>query len=390
MKIIQRKILPWIVSEKRLCARQKGSLPRNGLQEHVFSIRAIIEDFKNSSGRLYVYFMDITDAFGSIPHDLMISELRDAGYPEWLCSLTKEIYTGSSFRIRTKNGLSDVVVRRKGIIQGDPWSVILFEQGIDRWLRGIQSLATEETNPTGFGYVDAVNMRSNNRKTGDEMLSRTADFLDFTGMQVKHRKCAILQGKRSGVNWKELNNREVVKTSIQGSYIPVLARNKPKEYLGHLLSIDGSGENEQLQNIDEFFKDNLKYISDSPLPVGAKIEAINTILMPKLMFYFSNITFSEKRLQDMESLIVNAVRQWLRLNKSSTRAFMFTSKKHGGLGILKPSTMYKAKKISFIISVLNSDDQNVRILARKSLELHMSKRKVPLVQEEEDNFLGYE
>ena len=185
-------------------------------------------------------------------------------------------------------------------------------------MRRIQSLATEETNPTGFGYVDDVNMRSNNEKTGDEILSQTADFLDFTGMQVKHRKCDILQGKRSGFNWKELNNREVVKTSIQGSYIPVLPRNKPKEYLGHLLPIDGSGENEQLQNTDEFFKDNLKYISDSPLPFGAKIEAINTILMSKLMFYFSNITFSEKRLQDMESLIVNAVRQWLRLNKSST------------------------------------------------------------------------
>ena len=141
-------------------------------------------------------------------------------------------------------------------------------------------------------------------------------------MQVKHRKCAMLQGKRSGVNWKELNNCEVVKTSIQGSYIPVLPRNKRKEYLRHLLSIDGSGENEQLQNIDEFFKDNLKYISDSPLMVGANIEAINTILMSKLMFYFGNITFSEKRLQNMESLIVNAARQWLRLNKSSTRAFM--------------------------------------------------------------------
>ena len=32
MKIIQREFLPWIVSEKRLCATQKGSLPRNGLQ----------------------------------------------------------------------------------------------------------------------------------------------------------------------------------------------------------------------------------------------------------------------------------------------------------------------------------------------------------------------
>ena len=100
--------------------------------------------------------------------------------------------------------MSDVVVRRKGIIQGDPWSVILFEQGIDRWLRGIQSLATEETNPAGFGYADDVNMRSNNRKIGDEILSRTADFLDFTGMQLKHRKCAILQGKVRTISFERL------------------------------------------------------------------------------------------------------------------------------------------------------------------------------------------
>ena len=105
--------------------------------------------------------------------------------------------------------------------------------------------------------------------------------------------------------------------------MPVLPRNKPKEYLGHLLSTDVSGESEQLQNTDEFFKDNLKYISDSLLPVGAKIEVINTILMSKLMFYFGDITFSKKRLQDMGSLIVNAVRQWLRLNQSLTEAFSF-------------------------------------------------------------------
>ena len=32
-------------------------------------------------------------------------------------------------------------------------SVILFEQGIDRWLRAIQSLATEETNPMGLDML---------------------------------------------------------------------------------------------------------------------------------------------------------------------------------------------------------------------------------------------
>ena len=36
----------------------------------------------------------------------------------------------------------------------------------------------------GFGYVDDVSMKSNNKKIGDERLSQTLDFLDFTGMQI--------------------------------------------------------------------------------------------------------------------------------------------------------------------------------------------------------------
>ena len=65
----------------------------------------------------------------------------------------------------------------KGSFKATRGQLFLFEQGIDRWLRGVQSLAIEETNSTGFGYVDDVNMRSNNKKIGDEILSRTADFL---------------------------------------------------------------------------------------------------------------------------------------------------------------------------------------------------------------------
>ena len=109
----------------------------------------------------------------------------------------------------------------------------------------------------------------------------------------------------------------MVKTSIQGSYIPVLPRNKPKEYLGHLLSIDGSGENEQLQNIDEFFKDNLKYISDSLLPVGAKIEAINTILMSKLRKFY---LIFEQEIQIWPKVLVKKVTMQCTKMKNHTDA----------------------------------------------------------------------
>ena len=51
--------------------------------------------------------------------------------------------------------------------------------------------------------------------------------------------------------------------------------------------------------------------------------------------------------------------------------------------------MYHAKKVSFYLSLLNSDDTKVRETARSSLKLHMEKRKVPATTIEDNNFLGF-
>ena len=92
----------------------------------------------------------------------------------------------------------------------------------------------------------------------------------------------------------------------------------------------------------------------------------------------------------MEDIIVAFVRDQLKLNSSSTRSQVLVPRKSGELGILKPSTMYHAKRTSFLLSVLNSDDQHVRAVARGSFDLHMQKRKVTLYDtEDEDEFGKY-
>ena len=65
----------------------------------------------------------------------MINAMSTAGYPQIVIDVTKDVYTDSSFQLVTSNGLTDKIVRGKGIIQGCPWSVIAFIQGIDAWLR---------------------------------------------------------------------------------------------------------------------------------------------------------------------------------------------------------------------------------------------------------------
>ena len=61
---------------------------------------------------------------------------------------------------------------------------------------------------------------------------------------------------------------------------------------------------------------------------------------------------------------------------------MFVAKSKGGLGLRNPTNMYIARKISFMVEMINSDDNKVRFVARESLQLHMNKRKVNLFRGE--------
>ena len=131
-------------------------------------------------------------------------------------------------------------------------------------------------------------------------------------------------------------------------------------------------------------------IDVAPLPVAAKLQAINTMAISKLNFYFPNMLFTEKTLDRLEDVIVSSFRSWFELNNSSNRAFMFTPRKEGGLGLIRPRTMYYAKKLSFYLSVLNSDDEQTKHTARHSLTLHMTKRKCELADPNtESNYAGY-
>ena len=99
MSIIGKRVIPWIVETNRLSSKQKGSLPRNGLQEHVFCLNSAITDFKHQSGKMFVMFLDLADAFSSIDHELMINALHCYGYPDALVNLTSNIYSNSTFQV---------------------------------------------------------------------------------------------------------------------------------------------------------------------------------------------------------------------------------------------------------------------------------------------------
>ena len=72
----------------------------------------------------------------------MINELTAAGYPKVLVDITRDIYSSSTFQVKTAGGLTKPLQRGTGIVQGCPWSVVVFEQGVDKRLRWVHTPIT--------------------------------------------------------------------------------------------------------------------------------------------------------------------------------------------------------------------------------------------------------
>lgn len=387
MKLIQARHMKWIVETKRLSPFQKGSMPRNGLMEHVFCMKTAISDFMHTSGKLFLGFIDLKDAFGSINHQFMLRELRHMGYPELFVNITKDVYTGSTFQIKCSSGLTDIIQRGKGIIQGCPWSVIVFEQGIDKWLRWLSQPYDDDHTPVpAQGYVDDVSFHVTKEAEAHVMASKTSQFVNYVGMEAKQRKCAIMHAQRSGNNWKQ---SQITDIDIQNKTIPVYERDQSYTYLGHEVNISNTCNAVQSERVINDFKMNMSKLDNAPVPLYVKLSLICSMAFSPVLFFFPNMSFTEKQLKEMETCIVDYIRSWFRLNTSSTRKFIFSPRCHGGLGIPNPHILYYAKHLAFQLSILNCDDPIVRTCALRSLDLHMSKRKAVKVNNPPPASLDY-
>ena len=100
-------------------------------------------------------------------------------------------------------------------MQGCPWSVIVFQQGIENWPQWTEHSFSTVTSPQPVrGYVDDVRASGTTKEQSTEAGRTTEDFLQSTGMQKNHPKRGDLQGRRSGNKWHKKDKTADVRIAI--------------------------------------------------------------------------------------------------------------------------------------------------------------------------------
>ncbi|GFS98750.1 retrovirus-related Pol polyprotein from type-2 retrotransposable element R2DM [Nephila pilipes] len=188
-KCLTRKLLDWCSANQTLSSCQKGFTPFDGVLEHNFTIAQHLEDAHRLKRNSFACWIDISNAFGSIPHSILWSALRAMGTDLDFIALCQDIYKESFTSILGLEGKTPPIPLKNGIKQGCPMSGILFDIAIDHVLRLIQG---DEDRKKILAFADDIVLLANSQEELQENILALSHLLEAIHLKVNGKKCATL------------------------------------------------------------------------------------------------------------------------------------------------------------------------------------------------------
>ena len=174
---------------------QKGGVPAvSGCMEHTAILSQLIRDAKAEKKGLVVVWLDIANAYGSIPHDLIQLALRRAHVPDDFCKLVESYYGNMNIRFTTKEFTTEWQRVKKGIITGCTLSVILFALSMTMLVmsvkdetKGPKTLSGQRQVNTSL-FMDDIATRTENLVQTKYLLDKLVEKMKWAGLSIKPEK----------------------------------------------------------------------------------------------------------------------------------------------------------------------------------------------------------
>ena len=138
--VLADRLTCWAIANYRLSAAQKGFLPHEGCLEHSFMLHRVLKSARARKKEVVVAWLDLADAFGHVPHAVILRALVDVGVPTRVVDTVASLYQGTTVRVRTRDGYTEAIPMLSGVRQGCPLSTILFDLVIDPLVRSAEEL----------------------------------------------------------------------------------------------------------------------------------------------------------------------------------------------------------------------------------------------------------
>ena len=136
-RLFHRILAQRIEASYSISERQKAFRKGDGIADNTYILRYVLADRKARCQPISVAFLDVAKAFDSVSHESLFLAASNAGIPEPLVVYIRSLYAGSRTQLRVSDGLSDEIMIKRGVRQGDPLSPVLFNAIIDMCIQHI-------------------------------------------------------------------------------------------------------------------------------------------------------------------------------------------------------------------------------------------------------------
>ena len=371
MAILSKRMTTFAIDNDLLSAEQKSAQPSEGFYEHGYILQSIIGNARRLQKNVFLSWLDLRNAFGSVPHSAIFTTLYHMGFPEALVEMVRNVYTGATIEVRTDAGLTDTIPIHAGVKQGCPLSPILFNLALELVLRKIKAAAT--TNRRGpakhhnipisvLAYADDLVLITRDKANLQHLLDAASTSASLVGLQFRPDKCASL----SYTNSKRVEGTIAMNEfKVQNQQIPPLGAEDHYKYLG--IPIGLIHNINHLPEIVEELIPKLLQLEECLLAPWQKLDAIRTFIQPCLTYAFRAGSPTKKSLALYRSTLLRVIRKVCSLPQRSTTNYIFASRQAGGLGFQDPFLECDIQTVVHALKMLSSSDPLVAGIARHKL-----------------------
>ena len=344
---------------------QKGSMRKvAGCWEHTAMVWSALKDARSSRKSLAVLWLDLANAYGSVPHKLIVFSLRRYGVPEEWIGLIMAYYDGLWGRTSASGVSSEWFQYQRGIFAGCTISVVLFVAAfnvileyVDAEKIGRYTMSNGNTIELLRGFMDDVSILARSVKDGQVALKRFEVGVSWARMKVKpakSRSLVVVKGRSMEVEPFVVGGEEC---EMGREVIPCLQK-KPLKTLGRWYD-PLVRDNKYREELKTVLDDGLKRLNRSPALGAMKLWSLHHILLPQirwdLMVYEFPVSFVEK----LETMVTKRIRQWLGVFKNLTNIALYSKKSVCPLPFSSLVTMYKTTKVNAHLQLVNSRHQEI-------------------------------
>jgi hypothetical protein len=151
-------------------------------------------------GNLYMVQIDFSNAFGSVPHDLIVSNMTAMGIPTTVTELVRNIYTDNSSKVSLIGGDTPFIPWASGTVQGCPLSPTLFNICLESFLRRLDkpellnlgytvAVDNGEVKINAAAYADDLILYTETHEGMETPIKHLEAFCKYAKMKVNADKC---------------------------------------------------------------------------------------------------------------------------------------------------------------------------------------------------------